>query len=152
MRYSIKIIFFVLILLLGTTSVLAKAVYPAPTTIAFPEEFELFLYTDVAVTDIAISPEEPELGDEVNALITIQNLGDVATDVTIGASFTGPGFGGGGETCPYCIPLEPGEIYITPLSFVASQEGEYEISANVNSQILDINPNNNRLVLIFVVE
>lgn len=118
----------------------------------------LIPFTDVAVTDITISPEEPELGDTINSTITIQNLGDIETNAALSYSISWrrpDGGRGGGRIwlpCDFCIELEPREIYSESFNFFIENPGEYEIYARVRSEVHDINPGNNELAITFVVE
>ena len=108
--------------------------------------------TDVAVVDIIIYPENPELGDTVDVKIILQNLGDVATNVTFTHGVETPWGGFGGGNCPHCLELDSNEIYVLQLDFVASAAGKYIINASVESEIPDSNPENNQLSLTFIVE
>lgn len=109
-------------------------------------------YTDVAVTNITISPEAPKVGDIINITITIQNLGDVVTNVALGYSIFYEGGGQIWQPCDFCIELEPGETYLESVNFFIEDPGEYTINADVLSEIPDNNPNNNELSLTFIVE
>jgi len=110
-------------------------------------------YTDIAVTKITINPKNPELGDKVEAEITIKNLGDVTAGVTYVYGVSGPGWGFGSSNRPYCLELEPDEEYIVRMSFIASDVGGYRINARIVGVFIhDTNVKNNRRELVFNVD
>ncbi|GEM_PF-4157340 len=111
--------------------------------------------TDVSVS-ITINPSKPKLGENVMALITIENLGNFPTNVSLTSGITwppgsgGPG-GGGGGSCNYCISLNPGEKHYTIQNIATPNPGKYTVSASIDSYILDPNQKNNKAFLEFVV-
>ena len=107
-------------------------------------------YTDVAIIDIKITPENPKVGEHVEGKITIQNLGNVRTKIGFSVDVEGPR--GGGGMGGFGIKLRPGEVVVLPVSFDVNERGAYRVSANVFSVVYDKNLENNKAVIKIIVE
>ena len=109
--------------------------------------------TDLAVTSMMLNPEEPDLGDVVNVTITVENLGNVTALAIIGirGGYYGEGHGAGWGSAPIEVVLEPNEVWVREQQINAFDPGTYDMSVNVESEIPDINQDNNEMSVSFVV-
>ena len=115
--------------------------------------------TDIAITSIGISPAtNQKVGDKINTIFFIQNMGNVSTNISWRYSIINPdGSGGaGGSACPVgsnpCIELKPGESVSKKFSFEVSSPGKHTIKVYVDSDTPDNNPINNQASISFVVK
>ena len=130
-----------------------KILYTIPFALILTLSFVLAAsekYTDLAIIDIKITPENPKVGDYVEGVITVQNLGDVRIKMGFSADveFPGGGYGMGA----FGIKLRPGEVKTIPVNFEVKEKGFYQISASAYSNVYDKNPENNKASLKILVE
>jgi hypothetical protein len=103
---------------------------------------------DVAVTDIRLSDENPEIGETLQIEIDITNLGDVETSFGYDFEIQTPGGSIVDGNC--CLNLDSGETLTLYYNFEPFVEGDHVFDLEVYSRG-DANEENNAMSVEFVV-